>query len=88
MISAPILMLVVGLTGPIEVEGDVMAQVAPAARPAPAASGAPPLVQKRQKRPRAIRRVQRSDITETLRAMSLMQIGSEPAPSQRTGANQ
>ena len=86
MIGAPLLLLV-GLTGPFQAEGDTMAQLAPPARPAPAASGVPAIIQNGERR-RAVRRARRNDITETLRAMSLMRIGLEPAPDQRTGANQ
>ena len=86
MIGAPFLLLV-GLTGPFEADGDMVSQMAPPARPTPAASGVPSIIQKGEKR-RAVRRAKRNDITETLRAMNLMRIGMEPPADQRTGANQ
>ena len=80
MIGAPFLLLL-SVVGPVEAE-DMPAQVAPAARPAPTASSLPQILKKGEKRPRAVRRVQRNDMTETLRAMSLMRVGlsSEPVP--------
>jgi len=86
MIGAPILLLM-GLTGPFEADGNMIAQVMPQARPAPAASGLPAAIEKAKTRRRAVRRAQRNDITETLRAMNMMQFGMEP-PAQRTTPNQ
>lgn len=87
MIAAPLLLLI-GVSGPAEIEGDLVAQVAPAARPSPAATMLPQLIKRPERRPRALRRSQRNDITETLRAMSLMRVGIEPAPEQRGSPNQ
>ena len=87
MITAPLLLLI-GVSGPVEVEGDPVAQVAPAARPSPTASTLPEILRKGEHRPRAVRRKQRNDITETLRAMNLMQIGIAPPSEQRSGPNQ
>jgi hypothetical protein len=83
MIGAPFLLLL-SVVGPAEIE-DMPAQATPASRPAPAASGLPPILKKGEKRVRAVRRARRNDITETLRAMNLMRIGMEPPADQRTG---
>jgi hypothetical protein len=85
MIGAPLLLLI-GITGPFEGQGDMIAQVALQARPAPVVSSAPPVTEKARTRRRVVRRPQRNDMTETLRAMNLMQIGME-APAQRTSPN-
>ena len=87
MIAAPLLLLI-GVSGPAEIEGNLVAQVTPAARPSPTATMLPQLTKKPERRPRALRRSQRHDITETLRAMSLMRVGIEPAPEQRASPNQ
>jgi hypothetical protein len=85
MIGAPILLLL-GLTGPFEAE-DMPAQVAPASRPTPAASGLPQILKKGEKRRRAVRRAQRNDMTETLRAMNLMRVGFSSEPAQGSSRN-
>lgn len=86
MIGAPILLLM-GLTGPVEAD-DMPAQVAPASRPATAGSGLPQILKKGEKRPRAVRRARRNDITETLRAMSLSRVEVVPEPAPGRGQNQ
>lgn len=85
MIGASLLLLV-GVADASATEGDLLAQMAVPARPSPAATAAPQ-VTKKVRRPRAVRRVRRNDITETLRAMNLMQIGIDPAPMQRNTPN-
>ena len=87
MIGAPILLLL-GITGPFAMEGDMVAQVAPPARPSPAASSLPQILQKGEKRTRAVRRARRNDITETLRAMNLMRVGFGSEPAQGSVQNQ
>jgi hypothetical protein len=84
VIAASILLLV-GLSDASTSQGDLAAQAAP--RPVPAATAVPQLPRKEKRRVRAVRRSQRNDITETLRAMNLMQIGIDPAPIQRNSPN-
>ena len=85
MIGAPLLLLV-GLSDPSASDGDLMLQVAVPARPAPTATAVPQLP-KKERRPRAVRRNPRNDITETLRAMNMMQFGTDSAPIQRNTPN-
>ncbi len=85
MIGASLLLLV-GVADASATEGDLFAQVSVPARPSPAATAVPQL-SKKDRRPRAVRRIRRNDITETLRAMNLMQIGIDPAPIQRNSPN-
>ena len=88
MIGAPLLLLV-GLSDPSGTEGDLNAHaVAAASRPAPSPTAVARIRKKEERRLRAVRRSQRNDITETLRAMNMMNVGLAPLPEQRSGPNQ
>jgi hypothetical protein len=87
MIGAPLLLLV-GITGPFQTDGELVAQMAQPVRPVPASTGTTQIINKGVRRPRAVRRARRNDITETLRAMSLMNAGMQPSTEQRAAPNQ
>jgi hypothetical protein len=86
MIGAPLLLLI-GTTGPFEGDGDLMAQVAPPARSETAAANVPQ-IKKRERKLRAVRRPRRNDITETPRALNLLNGGIPPTTEQPAGPNQ
>jgi hypothetical protein len=86
MIVASFLLLI-GLSGLLQIEGDVMAQAAASACPTAASTAAAQNLKNGEQRARAILPARPNDITETLRAMSLMRIGSERAPEQRSRTN-
>ena len=85
MIGASFLLLV-GLSDPSATEGDLLMQVAAPARPNLVPTAVPQLP-KKDRRPRVVRRSPRNDITETLRAMNLMEIGADPRATQRNSPN-
>lgn len=85
MIGASLLLLV-GVADASATEGDLLSRMAVPPRPAPTATAAPQMT-KGERRPRAVRRIRRNDITETLRAMNMMQFGTDPTPMQRNNPN-
>lgn len=79
------LLLLVGVVSPFE--GDVPEIARPAATPTPMPV-APVLIERGKRRPAAaVRRPQRNDNTETLRALNMMRVGFGPAPEQNPVQN-
>jgi hypothetical protein len=87
MIGASLLLLI-GVSQLPEADGNKMEQAATSVRPSPASATVPQLQRKRERRVRAVRRNRTNDITETLRAMSLMNIGLERSGEQSAQPNQ